>query len=304
MKKEIVTKTELTPAIVESALINQDINKLDASQRLEYYKSVCESLGLNPLTRPFAYITLNGKLTLYALKDCTEQLRKINNVSIEIISRESTEGIYVVVARATNGDGRRDESIGAVPFDSKLFGESRANAVMKCETKAKRRVTLSICGLGMLDETEVSSIPGATIGEPNGKPVTPVDPLPIQGAMQQSAQPEPEAPTQQPAPPKKPAKPAKTPAPAPEAQPELENPPEAPETQSKSTWEDYIICQMPSIARYQGKRLADLPREDFAYIKKNWVDKNAEKFAEHPAKKLEADMILEGYKYHLAQEAA
>jgi len=32
---------------------------------------------------------------------------------------------------------------------------------MRAETKAKRRVTLSICGLGMLDETEVDSIPGA-----------------------------------------------------------------------------------------------------------------------------------------------
>ena len=32
---------------------------------------------------------------------------------------------------------------------------------MKAETKAKRRVTLSICGLGMLDETEVETIPGA-----------------------------------------------------------------------------------------------------------------------------------------------
>ena len=29
---------------------------------------------------------------------------------------------------------------------------------MKCETKAKRRVTLSICGLGMLNETEVETI--------------------------------------------------------------------------------------------------------------------------------------------------
>ena len=30
---------------------------------------------------------------------------------------------------------------------------------MKAETKAKRRVTLSICGLGMLDETEVETVP-------------------------------------------------------------------------------------------------------------------------------------------------
>lgn len=53
--------------------------------------------------------------------------------------------------------GRQDESIGAVPIAA-LKGEALANAMMKCETKAKRRVTLSICGLGMLDETEVESV--------------------------------------------------------------------------------------------------------------------------------------------------
>jgi len=42
-----------------------------------------------------------------------------------------------------------------------MNAEDKANAIMKCETKAKRRVTLSICGLGFLDETEVDSIPGA-----------------------------------------------------------------------------------------------------------------------------------------------
>ena len=42
-----------------------------------------------------------------------------------------------------------------------LKGEAKANAMMKAETKGKRRVTLSICGLGMLDETETGSIPDA-----------------------------------------------------------------------------------------------------------------------------------------------
>ena len=36
--------------------------------------------------------------------------------------------------------------------------EAKANAMMKAETKAKRRVTLSICGLGMLDESEFDTI--------------------------------------------------------------------------------------------------------------------------------------------------
>ena len=33
---------------------------------------------------------------------------------------------------------------------------------MKSETKAKRRVTLSLCGLAVLDELEVETIPNAT----------------------------------------------------------------------------------------------------------------------------------------------
>jgi hypothetical protein len=33
--------------------------------------------------------------------------------------------------------------------------------MLKAVTKAKRRVTLSLCGLGMTDESEVDSIPGA-----------------------------------------------------------------------------------------------------------------------------------------------
>ena len=42
---------------------------------------------------------------------------------------------------------------------AKLTGDALANALMKAETKAKRRATLSLCGLGFLDETEIETIP-------------------------------------------------------------------------------------------------------------------------------------------------
>src|SRR5260370_32382559 len=70
------------------------------------------------------------------------------------------EDVYIVRARATMPDGRTDESLGAVSLAG-LEGEALANALMKAETKAKRRVALSICGLGMLDETEVETLPSA-----------------------------------------------------------------------------------------------------------------------------------------------
>ena len=99
------------------------------------------------------------KEILYAKKDATEQLRFIHGISIDPkgFTREVIEGVYVVTAPASMPNGRTDVSTGAVPIDG-LKGEDRANAMMKAETKAKRRVTLSICGLGMLDETEVETI--------------------------------------------------------------------------------------------------------------------------------------------------
>jgi len=150
---------------LERVVIGGDLSKLSTGERLTYYSQVCQSVGLNPLTRPFEYITLNGKLTLYARRDATDQLRSLKNVSVEIKSREVVEGCYVVTAGATMKD-RHDESIGAVVLGD-LKGEARANAIMKAETKAKRRVTLSICGLGLLDETEVETIPGASHITPN-----------------------------------------------------------------------------------------------------------------------------------------
>ena len=145
---------------IESVLIRGDLGQLNDAEKGSYYMKVCESVGLNPLTKPFEYMNLKGKTVLYAGKNCAEQLRSTYKISLEISGREFKESVYIVTAKATMPDGRKDESTGVVAI-SNLKGEDLANALMKCETKAKRRVTLSVCGLGMLDETEVESIPGA-----------------------------------------------------------------------------------------------------------------------------------------------
>lgn len=151
------TATELTLAEqVERVLVSGDLKDLTPEMRVVYFRQVCDSLGLNPLTRPFDLMTLNGKTVMYAKKDCTEQLRSTRNVSVEIVSREVVDGICVVKARAYLPSGRQDESIGAVPMAG--GPADKANAMMKAETKAKRRVTLSLCGLGLLDESETDTI--------------------------------------------------------------------------------------------------------------------------------------------------
>lgn len=140
---------------VEQVLIGGDLAQLSAADRLDYYQRLCDSLGLNSLTRPFQYVPLNGKLVLYATRDCTEQLRQKNGISITGLEESSPgDGLYRVKAYARDANGKTDEATGVVHVGG-LKAEALANAMMKAETKAKRRVTLSICGLGVLDETEI-----------------------------------------------------------------------------------------------------------------------------------------------------
>jgi hypothetical protein len=189
-------------AITELALIQGDLSQLTSAQRATYYLGVCHSLHLNPYTKPFEYLALKGdngepKLVLYTRKDCTDQLRGINGVSITKLERARMDGLYVVTAYAVDRHGRTDSAIGAVPISKEggywdtvkgqdgrplmgdngkprrrfvadgsvttISGEALANAIMKAETKAKRRVTLSLCGLGMTDESELDGIPNAQV---------------------------------------------------------------------------------------------------------------------------------------------
>jgi hypothetical protein len=157
----------LDVSTVETVLIGGDLSKLTPAQRVSYYQATCKSLGLNPLTRPFDYLVLNGKMILYARRDATDQLRSIKGISIVITKRETIGEVYVVTAQASEG-GRTDESTGVVSMKG-LSGDALANAMMKAESKAKRRVTLSIVGLGMSDETEVETIPQAKKVEVNAE---------------------------------------------------------------------------------------------------------------------------------------
>ena len=89
MTQTLAKKSPGTPQEIpiEQALVMGDLSKLDSEQRVNYYLKVCSSLGLNPLTRPFDYLVLNGKLVLYARKDATDQLRHIHKVSITRLDR-------------------------------------------------------------------------------------------------------------------------------------------------------------------------------------------------------------------------
>ena len=145
---------------IEQVLVTGDLSRFTAEQKITYYERLCESLGLNKLTKPFEYLSLQGKLVLYATKNCGEQLRQLHGVSITNLVGQRVEDVYIVTATAVDKHGRTDCATGAVSV-ANLKADALCNAFMKAETKSKRRVTLSLCSLGMLDETEIETIAGA-----------------------------------------------------------------------------------------------------------------------------------------------
>ena len=153
----VTTIQEKNMLAVESALVKNDISQLSTQERLTFYNKICESVGLNPLTKPFSFLKLQGKEVLYANKDCTEQLRKIHGVSTQIISKGLVGDLYEVHVKARDKSGKEDDDLAYVVVKG-LSGNDLANAMLKAVTKAKRRVTLSICGLGILDESELETV--------------------------------------------------------------------------------------------------------------------------------------------------
>lgn len=152
-------------SIANQLILQGDLSKLSANDKVRYYNGYCERMGLDPFTKPFDILRLNGREVLYCTRSGTQQLNKLHKVSHLITSRDTNAeaGVYIVTSKASLPDGRCTESIGAVNIAG-LKGEAYANAIMKAETKAKRRATLDLLGLGVLDESEAETIPNAVSG--------------------------------------------------------------------------------------------------------------------------------------------
>jgi len=148
----------LDKSLYQSLAEKGDISNLSSDEKTSYMRRLCESLGLNHLTQPFLPLILNGKQVLYATRGATDQLASVHKLTREILKTERIEDVYIATARVSGPDGRFDISTGAVAIGN-LNGDKLANALMKAETKAKRRATLCYCGLGFLDESEIETIP-------------------------------------------------------------------------------------------------------------------------------------------------
>lgn len=138
-----------------------DLARLTNEQRVAHYLRLCHSLGVNPLSRPYDWLVMDGKLVLYPNKSLAEQLRRQHEIRVQIVREESIDldtddPMYVVKVEGTTPTGRTDQATKYVPltaYNSKtgktyrLTGTQRANAYAKAETGAKRRLVFSMVGM-------------------------------------------------------------------------------------------------------------------------------------------------------------
>jgi hypothetical protein len=177
-----------------------DLSTLPEPEQDKILVKMCAHYGLDPILRPFCIIPAQNKKIWYATKAATDMVAARDHLTRRFKERRIDRELMICEIIMEITDGKRVEegtavvSLGEFARDPKtgqitermLAGEGLANAIMRCETKAKRRATLA--WFGMPDGTggediEVVSSPAATL--PAAKPVQPTatevidsDPLP------------------------------------------------------------------------------------------------------------------------------
>jgi hypothetical protein len=145
---------------LEAAVMSNDFGQLTTRQRMAAMFQRCAALGLDIRLNPFVWAVMNKKLVPVRTKNAGSQSRgnmRTNLLPVQQVL-DHRAGVYMVMFKASNPDGRTDYDIGATSIKN-LSGEAYANAIMVAWTKAKNRVTESLETTGVnLSEEEVASV--------------------------------------------------------------------------------------------------------------------------------------------------
>ncbi len=138
-----------------------DFSVLSNEERNIFVEHICETYGLDKSSVPVRFVTDNKskKVIPYLARTATDQLRMNLNISVvEQNVQFSPNGIACIVTVKVQDDkGRTDMDVGSV-FLGNATGDDYAKQIMACVTKAKRRATISLSGIGILDEAEIMSM--------------------------------------------------------------------------------------------------------------------------------------------------
>jgi hypothetical protein len=157
--EDIEISADVETAIAQMQSAGKGTDALTHEQRAGYVVALCRALRLNPLTNPVQFIKLNGREVLYVTRTATDQLAAMHGLNRKTIRGPEIVDIAgmkvsLCTVEVSLPNGRSETATATLKV------EDPAQLYMKLETKAKRRGTLAILGLGLLSEEEAESIPG------------------------------------------------------------------------------------------------------------------------------------------------
>lgn len=144
MTKDVVLKDEIQNVLTRDG---GRCDNLDINQQAEYKKYLCAKIGVSPTLQPVDLIPTKNGVRPYLNKGAAELIRDTRKISIIGLELAEQNGMFIVTCKVRGANGRVDCDMGACPK-----GNEPNNALMKAVTKAKRRATLSMCGLGAIIE--------------------------------------------------------------------------------------------------------------------------------------------------------
>lgn len=166
---ELVEKKDELSAAVRAYLRTGDLSFLPDYEKEKVLLKMCDHYSLDAVLRPFILIKLNGKEIWYATKAATDQVAAKFNLTREVVEiKENLErGIIECKVKISQENSNRTETciaaVSIIEFGRDpsgkvearpMRGEAYANALMKVETKAKRRATLGWLGIADMQDND------------------------------------------------------------------------------------------------------------------------------------------------------
>lgn len=148
---------DATTAFQQAVAANRDTAGLRPEHRGALLNELARALKLNPLTKPVIFLKTGQGESIYVTRQGADQIAARLRLNRETVVGPEVRDIlgvkvFFCQVRVTAPDGRSEMATATLPAVDVLMG------LMKVETKAKRRATLSIAGLGMLSEEDAEEM--------------------------------------------------------------------------------------------------------------------------------------------------
>ncbi len=156
---------EQKTALINAYLRTGELQGFSDEMLNDIYAKECRRLNLDPFDRPFDVISFKkGSLRLYLTSKGNDTLAAIHNISRVTIHQPQVRVVQKALlvycqSEAILPAGRRQSASAFLPYNEVTL----ATDLMKIETKAERRATMKLMGIGALLEDDLSSIPNVML---------------------------------------------------------------------------------------------------------------------------------------------